>query len=92
MNIEDLGSHDPLKISKPDFHTYDTVCPHCHYNIRMINDQKSVKYWKKEVDYLKKHIKELHNYFYKIDEWTMANIGDTYLVSQLKELYRKFNA
>ena len=82
---------EPIDLSKPVLETYEIKCPKCHYPVRMINNEKAPDYWKHIAEAYKKQLKDAQKLFYKMDEFCMLNIGNTYLQHELKKIYNKWN-
>jgi len=88
MNIFEEES---LDLSKPILQKYEIKCPHCHRPIYMVNNSKALDYWKDIAEAYKRQLEDAQKLFYKIDEFCMRNIGNTYLQAELKKIYDKWN-
>jgi len=81
-----------LDFSKPDpIIKWEANCPHCRREIMFIDNSKTHDYWKDVAEARLKQLKQATAHLHKIDEWCAENIGDTYMASQLRELFERFN-
>lgn len=87
----DIFEGESLDLSKPVLETYEINCPYCHRPVKMVDNSKAPDYWKHLAEAYKSQLKDAQKLFYKIDEFCMQNIGNTYLQAELKKLYSKWN-
>ena len=87
----DIFEGEPLDLSKSVLQKYEMKCPHCHRQVYMVDNSKAPDYWKDIAEAYKKQLDDAQKLFYKIDEFCMLNIGDTYLQHELKKIYDKWN-
>jgi len=74
----------------PILSTYDVKCPHCHFIMRLVNNDKSPNYYNDRSFFLENELEKYREMFLHIDEFCMKELGTTYMQEKLREIYKKF--